>query len=118
MPSLFVIQGADQGKRFDLTTPALDVGRGQESAIRLQDTEVSRRHAQLEHDQESNSYCLRDLQSSNGTFVNNDRVSQHLLRSGDRIQVGRTLMIYTGQEDASLADLALTVDIVSPQATG
>ena len=45
MPSLFVIQGRDQGKRFELREGVLGVGRDVSNFIRLQDTEVSRRHA-------------------------------------------------------------------------
>ena len=48
MASLFVIQGADQGKRFELkSTKPVALGRDNSNAIRLHDTEVSRRHAEL-----------------------------------------------------------------------
>ena len=47
MPSLFVIQGRDQGKRFELREGVLGVGRDVSNFIRLQDTEVSRRHAEI-----------------------------------------------------------------------
>ena len=48
MASLFVIQGADQGKRFEFTSSPVALGRDSSNAIRLHDTEVSRRHAELQ----------------------------------------------------------------------
>ena len=50
MASLFVIQGADQGKRFEFTSSPVALGRDNSNAVRLHDTEVSRRHAELRLD--------------------------------------------------------------------
>ncbi len=110
MACLFVIQGRDQGKRFDLDAPVIGVGREATNAIRLHDVEVSRRHAQVVQTDEA--FKLVDLGSSNGTFVNEQQIDQHVLQSGDRVQVGRTLMIFTGNEDRSSVDLAAEVDII------
>src|SRR5262245_58304403 len=66
--SLFVIQGADQGKRFEFKSSPVALGRDNSNAIRLHDTEVSRRHAELR--QEEETYRVIDLGSANGTFVN------------------------------------------------
>jgi len=110
MACLFVIQGRDQGRRFELDAPVVGVGRDASNAIRLHDVEVSRRHAQIV--QTADTFRLADLGSSNGTFVNEQRIEQHVLQSGDRVQVGRTLMIYTGNEDRSSVDLAAEVDII------
>ncbi|MDP6446945.1 MAG: FHA domain-containing protein, partial [Pirellulaceae bacterium] len=111
MASLFVIRGKDQGKRFDLADHPLTIGRDSSNDLKLDDTEVSRRHAQLRRLDEG--YEVVDLGSSNGSFVNSNSIEQHELRSGDRIQLGRTLLIFTagGNDDAtSASDLA--VDIV------
>ncbi len=97
MPSLFVIQGRDQGKRFELHGHVLGVGRDASNRVRLHDTEVSRRHAEIR--QTESGYGWVDLGSSNGTYVNNERIEGHDLRSGDRVQVGKTLMIYTETMD-------------------
>lgn len=117
MASLFVIQGRDQGKRFELEQPVLALGRDASNLIQLHDTEVSRYHAEIH--KSDKAFRLLDLKSSNGTFVNSLRVDEHDLKSGDRIQLGRTLMIFTGPEDQSSAiDLAGSVDIVLPEAGG
>ena len=47
MPSLFVIQGRDQGKRFELQGSCVRVGREKGNTVQLHDTEVSRFHAEL-----------------------------------------------------------------------
>lgn len=110
MPSLFVIQGRDQGSRFDLDGPAVSVGRVATNTIQLHDTEVSREHALLEKD--GDSYRFRDLGSSNGSFINRQAVGEQLLSSGDQIQLGRTLLLYTGAPQEH-PDLSSEVDIVA-----
>ena len=104
MPNFFVIQGRDQGSRFDLDGAVISIGRVASNSVQLHDTEVSREHAVLER--VGDSYRFRDLGSSNGSFINRRAVSEHLLTSGDQIQLGRTLLLYTGtpQERPDLSD--------------
>ncbi|MEX1040926.1 MAG: ATP-binding protein [Pirellulaceae bacterium] len=93
MAVLFVIQGDDQGRRFELSDRGVTLGRDQTSDIHLQDTEISRRHAEIRPTQ--SGYELIDLGSSNGSYVNQQQVSRCELNAGDRIQLGHTLLIYT-----------------------
>jgi two-component system, NtrC family, sensor kinase len=109
--SLFVIRGNDQGARFELAETVLRLGRDSASAIQVHDTEVSRHHAELRRI--DSDFVISDLNSANGTFVNGRRVRQHRLSSGDQLQVGRTLMLYTGPSEESDEDLARTVDIAT-----
>ena len=94
MPSLLVIQGRDSGARFDLTNleGPLSIGRETGNLLQLQDNEVSRRHAEIRR--VGAAFVLDDLKSSNGTFVNNRRVERAELTDGDRLQIGRTVMVY------------------------
>ena len=110
MASLFVIQGRDQGRRFDLDQKTVTIGRDGANAIQLHDSEVSRRHAELRW--ADNNYVLVDLNSSNGTFINDQQFPEHQLSSGDRVLIGRTLMIFTSVDESSSASLADDVDIV------
>lgn len=110
MASLFVIQGRDQGKRFELDRPVVGVGRDPSNAIQLHDSEVSRRHAEIR--QTSQGLQLVDLGSSNGTFVNTKSAKEYLLGNGDRILFGRSLLIFTADEAGSSIGLADEVDIV------
>ena len=113
MASLFVIQGRDQGKRFELQAPVVSLGRDQDNVIQLHDVEVSRRHAELRRGDDEIS--LVDLNSSNGSFVNNERIESRVLQSGDRVQLGRSLMIFTDVDEQSSQNLLHEVDIVSQQ---
>jgi signal transduction histidine kinase len=111
VPSLFVIQGRDQGTRFRLDDPAVTIGRGTTNAVQLHDTEVSREHAQLTR--RGNVFHIRDLNSSNGTFVNGKPIKEHELASGDQLQLGRTLLLYTGVTEGRVEDLADKISIVA-----
>jgi len=111
--SLFVIQGRDQGTRFKLEETVHTVGRTQNNSVRLHDTEISRAHAEFV--QRGNNYILRDLGSSNGTFVNGQSASERELVSGDQIQLGKSLLLYTGFVEVSDENVADKIDIV-PQA--
>ncbi len=111
MPSLFVIQGRDQGSRFRLDDSLVTIGRGTANTIQLHDTEVSRDHVELVR--RGDKFVLKDMGSSNGTFVNGRQIREHELASGDQVQLGRTLLLYTGVTDDRLEDLADKVNIVA-----
>jgi two-component system NtrC family sensor kinase len=113
VPSLFVIQGRNRGARYDLDGPegVVSIGREAGNAIQLDDHEVSRRHAEIRRVGEA--LVLADLGSSNGTFVNDDRADRADLASGDRIRVGRTVLVYAADQEATERALR-QVDIVPP----
>lgn len=67
------------------------IGRDPSSELPLQEEGVSRQHAKLLVS--STAVELRDLNSTNGTFVNGQKVSQHMLRPGDKILIGRSIMM-------------------------
>ena len=109
--SLLVIQGVDQGTRFEIEPGRIRIGRGAQNEIRILDTEVSRRHATLSCQE---SRCvLQDDNSSNGSFVNGQPVRSQSLRNGDQIQVGRTILLFqlAGADASSL--VAERVDLLS-----
>lgn len=114
MPSLFVIQGRDQGTRFRLDDATVSLGRGTSNTIQLHDTEISRDHAELYR--RGNVFIVRDLNSSNGTFVNGRPVKEYELASGDQLQLGRTLLLYTGITEDRGEDLADKINIVARSA--
>ncbi len=111
MPSLFVVRGRDQGRHFQLSQSVLRLGREAGSDIQLFDSEASRMHAEIRVQQDG-TWELLDLNSSNGTRVNGNVVSKHILRSGDRVEIGETLMIFTGAGQPREMDAAHGIDIV------
>lgn len=111
MPSLFVVRGRDQGRHFQLSQAVLRLGREAGSDIQLFDSEASRTHAEVRV-QDDGTWELQDLNSSNGTRVNGELVFKHVLRSGDRVEIGETLMIFTGAGQPREMDAAHGIDIV------
>ena len=97
---LTVLQGPDKGRRFEL--PANEpqmIGRSSES-LPLKDQTISRRHAELTPD--DGRWFLRDLKSSNGTFVNGVRVTDRReLKPGDQVRTGTTLLLFGDERDPS-----------------
>ncbi len=112
MSSLYVIQGRNRGARYDLAVHegAISIGRESGNFVQLDDNEVSRRHAEIRRIE--GRFVVGDLKSSNGTFVNNRKVERAELSSGDQIQIGRTVMVYSKDHDDERA-IGL-VDIVAP----
>lgn len=107
MASLFVIRGRDSGQHFELLSVSTTLGRESTNQIQLHDTEVSRHHARLDRGADGD-WTLVDLGSSNGSFVNSGRVSAHQLTSGDRVQLGSTLMIFSATGDALASNQPVT----------
>src|ERR1700716_1451056 len=90
--SLFILRGADQGKRFELKAKVVGLGRDNSNPIRLHDNEVSRRHAEVRR--VDDSFHLVDLVSANGTFLNDEQVAESTIKSGDQIRIGRTVLLF------------------------
>src|SRR5947209_2905542 len=103
---LIVIKGADEGKQFELADPVVGIGRDAGNTIRLNDTEVSRRHAELYQKPGDRHYHLRDVGSANGTFVNNEPVSDAPLQPGDQVLVGQSILVLSGGRGGAPTDLA------------
>ncbi len=116
MASFFVIRGNDQGTKFEIKSDHLEVGREAGNEIQFHDSEVSRSHAELIR--EGQRYFLRDLGSSNGTFVNGTRITRHELSSGDQVQMGKTLVLFTAASDHSSTRMLDSIDIVSRDQPG
>jgi signal transduction histidine kinase/pSer/pThr/pTyr-binding forkhead associated (FHA) protein len=113
---LIVIKGADEGKQFELADKVVGIGRERTNEICLHDTEVSRRHAEI-IPSANGAYMLRDIGSVNGTLVNTRPVQESVLNSGDHLQIGQTILVFTaGRTDGQPAsDLADRIRLVAKQ---
>jgi len=118
MPSLVVVSGPKIGTRFLLTGATQRIGRDSRCDIHLDDTETSRKHAQI--DLVDNEYVINDLKSSNGTLVNGHLIDSKKLRDGDRIQIGKYVFVFrlheTQPNSADKDYLKRSVSIVSDDA--
>jgi signal transduction histidine kinase len=112
--TLLVIQGVDQGARFEIDEAEAGLGRGVQNAVRIHDTEVSRAHARI--DRRDGKFHLTDLHSSNGTFVNGAPVNTRELVGGEEIQIGRTVLLFsTEPHRADSANIAERVALLGEQ---
>jgi diguanylate cyclase (GGDEF)-like protein len=86
---LVVIYGLDLGKKFNVDRPSIVIGRSSKADIQIDQEAVSRNHCKLINT--GKSIMLRDLGSTNGTYVNDELVDEYVLRDGDLIKVGRCI---------------------------
>ncbi len=99
-PYLTVLSGANMGQMFALEGSDKVIGRSHKVEIQLVDEGISRRHAAIRaRAKDGNRYWLEDLSSRNGTFCNGQRIREHRLYDGDKIQLGRGVMLRFGYQD-------------------
>ncbi|MEP3481944.1 MAG: ATP-binding protein [Fuerstiella sp.] len=98
--NLLIINGPGRGTRIDLLPhrKTYVIGRSVGSTIRIDDTEVSRRHAEISfHD---GNFRITDLASANGTFLDGERISNEILRTGNSLRIGSTLLTFQNPESS------------------
>lgn len=95
--TLRVLDGADRGREFvNLSTP-VTVGREEGNTVQLNDERVSRYHLKIQEDH--NKIVLTDLESTNGTKVNGEDTQLRILRVGDLIHLGRSVLLFGSREE-------------------
>ena len=100
-----VLEGIDKGRIFrELPTP-VTIGREEGNVLRLNDERVSRFHAKVQFD--NGEIILTDLESTNGTRVNGNVVQIRRLRPGDRVGVGRSLLLFGSEQEIAARHAAL-----------
>jgi signal transduction histidine kinase len=92
MPRLVILQGPGVGTRYELKPGVTIVGRHSTNAVSIDDPRASRRHCELHTAGEV--VTLVDLGSGNGTLLNDRIATRVALKTGDRIQVGDTLLLF------------------------
>jgi predicted component of type VI protein secretion system len=96
--------GPNPGKVFELTMESMSVGREAGNDIVIQDAELSRNHARISR--RGGAFVLEDLGSTNGTFVNGQRVmSPRSLAPGDEVGFGENVVV-TFQGEGAAATVA------------
>lgn len=89
---LTIRKGAQPGKSVEVQDGQITIGRDDRCDLTIVDWKVSRKHALLEIDPNGRA-VLRDLKSSNGTFVNGNRVSTTTLTGGEELRFGDTVVV-------------------------
>jgi len=88
---LEVIEGPDIGLTFSLKDAEVFIGRHGQCELVLHDPEISRRHLKIAPGE--NGWWLDDLGSTNGSFVNGQRITHQTAAPGDRIQIGQSVLV-------------------------
>jgi hypothetical protein len=113
-----VLEGVDKGRVYrDLPIP-VTIGREEGNLLRLNDERVSRFHAKIQFD--NGDVILTDLDSTNGTRINGNPVQIRRLKPGDRVGLGRSVLIFGSNEEISAriaAEKAALRPTVLPQQT-
>lgn len=97
MPQVRIKNGPAKGQTFAITDKPASIGRDPTCNIQILDKGASRKHSEIFSIGEM---CfIRDLESRNGSFVNDTKVDEELLREGDRIQIGATILVFESSID-------------------
>jgi DNA-binding winged helix-turn-helix (wHTH) protein len=115
-----VLQGSVIGRVIPLTASRTIIGRGKHAHVPLDDVRASREHCVLLRvwDAGEGSFLLRDLSSTNGSFVNGIRAMPELpIHDGDRIKVGDHLFRFSLMDDLELEASRITTRVREEAAT-
>jgi len=96
MPRLAAISGRLKGAIFTIDQDALIIGRETAANVCLADASVSRRHSKIE--KKDDGFVITDLESLNGTFINDVPVRSRQLEHGDRVRIGDSQFLFLTQE--------------------
>lgn len=89
---LTVVEGLDAGLQVEMGADRVNIGRREGNELPLTDMNTSRLHAYSVY--EEGGHILFDAKSLNGTYVNNHRITRKRLKTGDRIKLGNTVILY------------------------
>jgi FHA domain-containing protein len=95
--TLRVLDGTDRGRIYDELATPVTIGREEGNSIQLNDERVSRFHVKIQEDQ--NKIVITDLESTNGTKVNGEDIQLRILRYGDVISLGRSVLLFGSREE-------------------
>jgi len=113
MPQIRVKNGKQKGKVLSLNGQnRLLIGRDNSCGLQILDQGVSREHAEIFSVGEM--VFIRDMGSRNGSFVNDERIEEELLREGDVVRVGNTQLLFESTKEAREGDLEFEEDDQQP----
>ena len=91
-----VLDGADRGRVFEDLSAPITIGREEGNTIQLNDERVSRFHVKIQEDH--SRLVITDLESTNGTKVNGEDIQLRILRYGDMISLGRSVLLFGSRD--------------------
>ena len=109
--TLRVLDGADRGRTYEGLRPPITIGREEGNVVQLNDDRVSRFHVKIQED--NAQLVLTDLESTNGTRVNGEDIQLRILKHGDMITVGRSVLIFGSRDEIANRLATLRDDHIS-----
>lgn len=100
--NLEVVKGTGSGVQYQLLGKEITIGRELSNDITIEDKQASRLHAVISRD--GSNYFIKDLNSQNGTLVNNKTVTFSELSNGDEIRVGDTHFLFYKEKVDSIEE--------------
>ena len=100
MAKLILMFNDQMQTEFPFFNESITIGRKPDNTIRIDNLAVSARHAKI--DRIDSDYILTDLQSTNGTFVNEKKIISHKLKDRDRIIIGKHVLLFLAAETAQV----------------
>jgi diguanylate cyclase (GGDEF)-like protein len=97
---IVVIYGPELGKRMHLGAAPFEIGRSSKNDLFLDQESISRHHARITFD--GTDHCVADLNSTNGTYINDLAVREQRLRDGDQLRVGRSILKFMTGENVEV----------------
>lgn len=117
MTFLAIDRGPESGKRIEIGSFPIILGRDPQSSIVIKDPEISRKHVRLK--KRGSLFIVEDLGSRNGTFVNGDRVVNTTIHNGDKILIGGSeLSFYTADDNVHIQTDFLGFDAIIDEKAG
>lgn len=106
VPSLEVLNGAAEGKKiyFSDDMGEMVIGRDPAADFPINEFVISRKHAKIS--KRWGGIVIRDLESKNGTFINNRRIVEEFLHDGDRIALGTIVFMFRNPQEINLSQLS------------
>jgi len=114
--TLRVLDGADRGRVFEGLATPVTIGREEGNSLQLNDERVSRFHVKIQEDQDK--IVITDLESTNGTKVNGEDIQLRILRYGDIVSLGRSVLLFGSREQIAERLAALRGEALSGPLTG
>lgn len=106
VPSLEVLNGCAQGKRFFIAEDIqeMTLGRDPDCDFHINEFVVSRQHAKIF--KKWGGLALIDLESKNGTYINNKKITEEFLHDGDRLAVGTIVLLFRNPQEINVKEIS------------
>ena len=93
-PLAYLISQDERANSYPVTTSTWRIGRSQDNEMTIDDSSISRRHAEINRDS-NGQFIIYDRGSTNGVFINNKKITKKILSEGDIIEIGDFFLRFT-----------------------